>query len=74
MKKIYYTGTRSRKIPQKVADIMEELGYQLAKREYILRSGVFPGADTAFELGTIRAKDEMEIYLPWEGFVKLIPH
>jgi hypothetical protein len=68
LNKTYYAGIGSRKIPQKITDIMEELGYQLARRGYILRSGASPGADTAFELGAIRAKGAMEIYLPWEGF------
>ncbi len=68
MVKIYYAGIGSRKIPQNIADIMEELGYQLAKRGYILRSGGSPGADTAYELGAIRAGGNFEIFLPWKGF------
>ncbi|MFW5992000.1 MAG: hypothetical protein ACOCQN_02275 [Halanaerobiaceae bacterium] len=68
--KVYYAGIGSREIPQDIADIMEELGYVLGKKGYILRSGGSPGADTAFELGAIRASGKYEIYLPWEGFGK----
>ncbi len=67
---IYYTGIGSRKLPQDIADIVEELGYCLAKKGFLLRSGASQGADTAFELGTIRGKGEFEVYLPWEGFAK----
>ncbi|MFP4016901.1 MAG: hypothetical protein ACLFUI_07690 [Halanaerobiales bacterium] len=66
----FYSGIGSRKIPQDIADLIEELGYRLACRGYILRSGASPGADTAFELGTIRGEGKYEIYLPWEGFGK----
>lgn len=68
--KVYYAGIGSREIPQDIADIMEELGYVLGKKGYILRSGGSPGADTAFELGAIRGKGKFEIFLPWEGFRK----
>jgi hypothetical protein len=67
---LYYAGIGSRKIPQEIADIMEELGFRLAKKGFILRSGASPGADTAFELGVVRAKGKFEIYLPWENFGK----
>ncbi|MFW5788195.1 MAG: hypothetical protein ACOCV3_07995 [Halanaerobiales bacterium] len=66
----YYTGIGSRKIPQDIKDLMEEIGFQLAIKGYILRSGASPGADTAFELGCIRGEGEMEIFLPWNGFGK----
>ncbi len=66
----FYTGIGSRKIPQDIADIIEELGYCLAGKGFSLRSGASLGADTAFELGSIRGKGRFEIYLPWEGFGK----
>ncbi|MFW6022796.1 MAG: hypothetical protein ACOCQW_04695 [Halanaerobiaceae bacterium] len=66
----YYAGIGSRKIPQDIADIMEELGFCLSRKGFILRSGASPGSDTAFELGTIRAEGKFDIYLPWKGFGK----
>ena len=47
---------------------ISELGAELARREWILRSGGSPGADIAFELGCDRAGGRKEIFLPWPGF------
>ncbi|MFW6035966.1 MAG: hypothetical protein ACOCRZ_06900 [Halothermotrichaceae bacterium] len=69
-KAAYYTGIGSRDIPTEIADVLEELGYCLARKGYILRSGASPGADTAFELGVVRAEGKFEIYLPWAEFAK----
>src|SRR3546814_17211599 len=39
----------------------------LEKRGFTLRSGFAGGADTAFELGTVR-EDLREVFAPWPGF------
>lgn len=61
----YYAGVGSRETPVAVQLFMTELAQGLALRDFTLRSGGAPGADTAFELG---AGDNKEIFLPWEGF------
>lgn len=63
-----YTGIGSRETPPEVIEAFEKLGFWLATKGYILRSGHADGADSAFERGCLRANGSMEIYLPWEGF------
>lgn len=63
-----YAGIGSRETPQAVLDCFERLGYWLARKGYVLRSGHADGADSAFESGCLKANGEMEIYLPWKGF------
>jgi hypothetical protein len=46
---------------------MTQLTSYLYKRDYILRSGAAPGADSAFEAG-VPENAKKEIYLPWESF------
>ncbi|UPW35824.1 DNA processing protein [Pseudomonas phage EM] len=73
---MYYTGVGSRDTPSKEWDILRRLGYKLAERGYILRSGGAKGADSAFESGWLdyaSSRDEestvlAEIYLPKPGF------
>mgnify|MGYP006300149597 FL=1 len=69
-KEIYYAGIGSHNTPSEILNIMEELAYELGKRNYILRSGASPGADFAFEKGALKANANCEIYLPWENFMK----
>lgn len=64
----YYAGIGSRKTPEEVLQIMEKLGFVLAKKGLILRSGAAEGADSAFENGCDKAKGKKEIYLPWKNF------
>lgn len=66
--KHYYAGIGSREAPADVLTLMENLGAALGAAGYVLRSGGADGADTAFELGAIRSKSPMEIYLPWKDF------
>lgn len=63
-----YAGIGSRETPSDVIEVFEELGFWLANRGYVLRSGHADGADSAFERGCEKAKGEMEIFLPWSGF------
>lgn len=66
----FYAGIGSRKTPNEICKIMEDLAEVLAQKGYILRSGGADGADLAFENGCKRANGKMEIYLPWKGFNK----
>ena len=44
------------------------LGEEFARRNWVLRSGGSPGADTAFEKGCDLGNGTKEIFLPWSGF------
>lgn len=64
-----YTGVGSQKTPLHVLGAMADLGEQLARQGWTLRSGGARGADSAFEAGHRRVTaDRLEIYLPWKGF------
>jgi hypothetical protein len=58
----YYAGVGSRETPKEILCYMRKIGFELAKRGYILRSGGADGADTAFEDGAKEAKGEREIF------------
>lgn len=62
---MYYTGIGSRKAPEKILNIMSEIG-NVFKDNYILRSGGAPGADLAFEKHL--NYQQCDIFLPWKGF------
>ena len=64
----YYAGIGSRQTPKSILAFMEKCAFELAKREWVLRSGGAPGADTAFERGCFNARGLYEIYLPWNKF------
>lgn len=64
----FYTGIGSRELPKHVLIFMRDVGIRMAKRGYVLRSGGAKGADTAFEIGAIRGKGGIEIFIPWNGF------
>lgn len=64
----YYSGIGSQSCPQEICALMIQFAQQLAKHDYVLRSGGAPGSDEAFEQGCIIAKGQKEIYLPWKGF------
>lgn len=61
----YYAGIGSRKTPESILLVMEDLANQFQNKGYILRSGGAAGADTAFEKG---ADPHMQIFIPWNGF------
>jgi len=65
---LYYTGIGSRKTPRDILEQMNEIAMLLADRNWILRSGGAPGADTAFESGCSVVKGKKEIFLPWKNF------
>jgi hypothetical protein len=47
---------------------MEELAARLARRGWLLRTGISPGADQAFFRGARAGAGRVELYLPWPGF------
>ena len=55
----FYTGIGSRETPQKILEVMTQLGLELAANNWTLRSGGAEGADTAFESGCNEAASEM---------------
>jgi hypothetical protein len=77
---IYWTGVGSRKVEElpKIYDRLEDIGYDLTKRGWVLRSGGADGSDEAFEFGwnrawleadpATRSSKKCEIFLPWKGF------
>ena len=64
----YYAGIGSRETPTEILKIFEKVGYFLAEKNFILRSGGAGGADQAFERGVDKANGKKEIYLPWRKF------
>lgn len=65
---MFYAGIGSRDCPKEILDIISKVGYWLAKRGFVLRSGGAEGCDKAFEYGCDKANGSKEIYLPWKGF------
>ena len=63
-----YAGIGSRKTPPGVLELMRHLAHQLALRGWTVRSGAAPGADTAFEQGSLSAGVRPSLFLPWRGF------
>lgn len=45
----YYTGCGSRKVPNKIVELILEISKKLSDQGYILRSGAAEGCDKAFE-------------------------
>jgi len=68
MNKKTYCGIGSRKTPQNILMLFQDLAEQLAKMGYTLRSGGADGADLSFEIGCDRANGEKQIFIPWRGF------
>lgn len=60
-----YAGIGSRRTPQDVLVLMEQVAAKLRMRGFVLRSGHADGADSAFEHG---AAGVAEIFLPWPKF------
>jgi hypothetical protein len=71
----FYTGIGSRETPASILALMEEIGFFLCEKKWVLRSGAAPGADSAFERGALAAKPSygaancpIQVWLPWPGF------
>lgn len=65
---MYYAGIGSRGIPFDAKVLIRAVACEMAKADWVLRSGAAPGADKAFEDGCNDGRGEREIYLPWKGF------
>jgi hypothetical protein len=63
-----YAGIGSRSAPPEACRLLAAWGERAARAGWLLRSGVAPGADTAFEGGCDAAGGLKEIFLPWAGF------
>lgn len=61
-------GARDAQKNQTLMFAMIEIGRQLAKEGWLLRSGGSPGCDTAFETGCDKVNGKKEIFLPWKHF------
>ena len=60
----YYAGIGSRETPIEVKEIIKRVVEYLNSKNFILRSGGAPGADSYFE----EYSNEKEIFLPWREF------
>ncbi|HEV3282657.1 MAG TPA: hypothetical protein VG010_00505 [Solirubrobacteraceae bacterium] len=63
-----YAGIGSRRTPGAVLELIEGLASGMAGEEWVLRTGLSPGADQAFYRGALRGGGRVELYLPWPGF------
>lgn len=75
-----YTGIGSRRAPDDVILLMEQIGEIFACKGWTLRSGAAEGSDAAFEAGALRGyrkslngewsseRPPCEIYLPWPKY------
>jgi hypothetical protein len=48
--------------------VIESVAARLARRGWVLRTGLSPGADQAFHRGARRERGAVELYLPWPNF------
>lgn len=62
-----YAGIGSRRTPPDILDLMRQAGSVLARRGWVLRTGMAGGADQAFYRGA-SAHGALELYLPWPAF------
>ena len=60
----FYAGIGSRETPIEIKSDIERIVRYLDFKEYVLRSGGAPGADSFFEEFTTKK----EIFLPWRNF------
>jgi hypothetical protein len=51
-----------------MCELIESLAAELAQRDWVLRTGLSPGADQAFYRGARSGGGEIELYLPEPGF------
>lgn len=61
----YYAGIGSRKTPEDILSVMEDVADKLQNKGFILRSGGAEGADKAFEKG---GTPNVQIFIPWNGY------
>lgn len=63
-----YAGIGSREAPPAALALIAAVSAGLARRGWILRTGMSPGADQAFYRGARAEGGAVELYLPWPGF------
>jgi hypothetical protein len=63
-----YAGIGSREAPPAALALIEAVSAGLARRRWVLRTGMSPGADQAFYRGARAEGGAMELYLPWPVF------
>jgi hypothetical protein len=63
-----YAGIGSRETPPAALALIEGVSGGLARRGWVLRTGMSPGADQAFYRGARAEGGAVELYLPWPGF------
>jgi hypothetical protein len=51
-----------------VLQVIDVLADRLARRGWVLRTGLSPGADQSFYRGALAGRGVVELYLPWPGF------
>lgn len=64
----FFAGIGSRETPSEVLEQMKVLAILAGSRNWTLRSGAAPGADSAFEQGCDHVYGRKEIFIPWRGF------
>jgi hypothetical protein len=64
----HYAGIGSRETPPAALALIEAASARLARRGWVLRTGMSPGADQAFYRGARSNGGAVELYLPWPGF------
>lgn len=75
----WFTGIGATSITPDEGVFIEELGYELTKRGYSLRSGKAPGSDQRFQAGVEKAMSENDyirdhqVFLPWRRFEESAP-
>jgi hypothetical protein len=62
-----YAGVGSRATPPEILEVMARAARALARRGWVLRTGLAQGADQAFYRGA-RGCGPVELYLPWPLF------
>lgn len=68
MKQLTFAGIGSRETHEPILNLMTQIGHDLAKSGWLLRSGFADGADNAFAYGAEQANGAMELFIPWAGF------
>jgi hypothetical protein len=63
-----YAGIGSRRTPPDVLESIDAIATRLARRGWVLRTGMSPGADQAFYRGARAGGGRAELYLPWPEF------
>lgn len=69
-RKLTYVGIGAQETPNNVLELMTTISHELARADWVLRTGMALGGDTAFYKGASKGAGEIEIFIPWNGFNK----